>query len=107
MEELEAFALSLKILEVSIGTIYFLNDLTGDIVINDMVPFKELVDRFNREGAAVIYLTRPQLVEMKLISDDKLFADGLNWRQMVSSAQAAVKFETKKSSTKGAETKGS
>ena len=82
-------------MEVSSGTIWLLNDLTGDIIIKEIVLFKDQVDRITREGTVVIYLTRPQLVQMKLIADDKLFADGLNWRQMVSGAQVEAKLATR------------
>jgi hypothetical protein len=99
LEEPDAFALSLKLLEVSAGSIWLLNDLTGDMIIKEIVPFKDRVDRLNSEGATVIYLTRPQLVEMKLIADDKYFADGLNWSQMVAGAQVEAKLENRKKSS--------
>jgi ABC-type uncharacterized transport system ATPase subunit len=50
------------------GQVYLIDNVTSDIPPDEMVHFKHKMEELARQGAAVIYLTVPRMIELKTLA---------------------------------------
>ncbi len=89
------FEIIMSLLEMTRGQVYLIDNVTSDIPPDEMVRFKHKMEELARQGAAVIYLTVPRMIELKTLEMKDYFDDGGAWLNSVISHEHSIKYRGK------------
>ena len=93
LESHEAYEVGLSLLRVSRGTLYLIHDLTGGIPMTDAVQFKHIIDQLTQQGAIMIYLTTPYIMEVAAIKKGCYFIEGKAWIYALESRKKTLEVQ--------------
>ncbi len=89
------FEIIMSLLEMTRGQVYLIDNVTSDIPPDEMVRFKHKMEELTRQGATVIYLTVPRMIELTTLEMKDYYDDGGAWLNSVISHEHSLKYRGK------------
>jgi len=96
LEDHEKFQVSLELMQMSESPVYLINDVTSGLPLDYSIRFKEKIDELTQQGAIVVYLTAPHMLEVKAMKTGSCFEEGNAWVYLVEGKKVESKIRDTK-----------
>jgi len=79
LEEEDTYWVSKALLKLSSGELFLIDDIVDGISREEMVEFKDMLDRLINQGVRVIFLTASRYIARTNVKKGRCFEDGKSW----------------------------